>query len=356
MVKKRKKTCQIHVGPVCIGGTAPVSVQSMTKTDTRDARATLAQIHRLEKAGCEIIRVAVPDEAAAASLPAIVKNSRIPVIADIHFHYRLALKAIAAGVAGLRLNPGNIGSRQKIAAVLEQARDRGISIRIGVNSGSLEKDLRKQYGGPTPEALVESALRSIELFEHLDFTSIKVSIKSPDVVTTVDAYRLLSRKTRYPLHIGITEAGTLFSGTIKSAVGLGILLSEGIGDTLRVSLSADPVEEVRAGFAILKALGLREHGPEIISCPTCGRCQIDVISLARTIEAKLSSMKLPLKIAVMGCEVNGPGEAREADIGIAGSRSKGVLFKHGAIIRRCDKSDLLKEFYRELATLSEEKT
>ena len=356
MVKKRKKTCQIHVGPVCIGGTAPVSVQSMTKTDTRDARATLAQIHRLEKAGCEIIRVAVPDEAAAASLPAIVKNSRIPVIADIHFHYRLALKAIAAGVAGLRLNPGNIGSRQKIAAVLEQARDRGISIRIGVNSGSLEKDLRKQYGGPTPEALVESALRSIELFEHLDFTSIKVSIKSPDVVTTVDAYRLLSRKTRYPLHIGITEAGTLFSGTIKSAVGLGILLSEGIGDTLRVSLSADPVEEVRAGFAILKALGLREHGPEIISCPTCGRCQIDVISLARTIEAKLSSMKLPLKIAVMGCEVNGPGEAREADIGIAGSRSKGVLFKHGAIIRRCDKSDLLKEFYRELATLTEEKT
>jgi len=356
MVKKRKKTCQIHVGPVCIGGAAPVSVQSMTKTDTRDARATLAQIHRLEKAGCEIIRVAVPDEAAAASLPAIVKNSRIPVIADIHFHHRLALKAIAAGVAGLRLNPGNIGSRQKIAAVLEQARDRGISIRIGVNSGSLEKDLRKQYGGPTPEALVESALRSIELFEHLDFTSIKVSIKSPDVVTTVDAYRLLSRKTRYPLHIGITEAGTLFSGTIKSAVGLGILLSEGIGDTLRVSLSADPVEEVRAGFAILKALGLREHGPEIISCPTCGRCQIDVISLARTIEAKLSSMKLPLKIAVMGCEVNGPGEAREADIGIAGSRSKGVLFKHGAIIRRCDKSDLLKEFYRELATLSEEKT
>jgi len=356
MVKKRKKTCQIHVGPVCIGGAAPVSVQSMTKTDTRDARATLAQIHRLEKAGCEIIRVAVPDEAAAASLPAIVKNSRIPVIADIHFHYRLALKAIAAGVAGLRLNPGNIGSRQKIAAVLEQARDRGISIRIGVNSGSLEKDIRKQYGGPTPEALVESALRSIALFEHLDFTSIKVSIKSPDVVTTVDAYRLLSRKTRYPLHIGITEAGTLFSGTIKSAVGLGILLSEGIGDTLRVSLSADPVEEVRAGFAILNALGIRQHGPEIISCPTCGRCQIDVISLARTIEAKLSSMKLPLKIAVMGCEVNGPGEAREADIGIAGSRSKGVLFKHGAIIRRCDKSDLLKEFYRELATLSEEKT
>ena len=354
MVKKRKKTCQIHVGPVCIGGAAPVSVQSMTKTDTRDARATLAQIRLLEEAGCEIIRVAVPDEAAAASLPAIVKKSPIPVIADIHFHHRLALKAIAAGVAGLRLNPGNIGSRQKIAAVLERARDRGISIRIGVNSGSLEKDIRKQYGGPTPEALVESALRSIDLFEQFSFRNIKISIKSPDVVTTVDAYRLLSRKTRYPLHIGITEAGTLFSGTIKSAVGLGILLSEGIGDTLRVSLSADPAEEVRAGFAILKALGLRQHGPEIISCPTCGRCQIDVVSLARKIETKLSSQRRPLKIAVMGCEVNGPGEAREADIGIAGSRNKGVLFKHGAIIRRCHKSDLLEEFYRELATLTEE--
>jgi len=353
-VKKRKKMHQISVGPVKIGGSAPVSVQSMTKTDTRDARATLAQIRRLEKAGCEIIRVAVPDEAAAASLPAIVKNSHIPVIADIHFHYRLALAAIAAGVAGLRLNPGNIGSRQKVAAVLERASDSNVSIRIGVNSGSLEKDIRRQFGGPTPEALVESALRSIDLFEQLSFRNIKISIKSPDVVTTVDAYRLLSRKTRYPLHIGITEAGTLFSGTIKSAVGLGILLSEGIGDTLRVSLSADPVEEVRAGFAILKALGLRQRGPEIISCPTCGRCQIDVVSLARTIEAKLSSMKRPLKIAVMGCEVNGPGEAREADIGIAGSRSNGVLFKRGTIIRRCDKGDLLKEFYRELATLSEE--
>ncbi len=354
MVKKRKKTHQISVGPVKIGGSAPVSVQSMTKTDTRDARATLAQIRRLEKAGCEIIRVAVPDEAAAASLPAIVRQARIPVIADIHFHHRLALAAIEAGVAGLRLNPGNIGSRQKIAAVLERARDRGISIRIGVNSGSLEKDIRKQYGGPTPEALVESALRSIELFEDLSFHNIKISIKSPDVVTTVDAYRRLSRKTRYPLHIGITEAGTLFSGTIKSAVGLGILLAEGIGDTLRVSLSADPLEEVRAGFAILKALGLRQHGPEIISCPTCGRCRIDVVRLARDIEKKVFSLRQPIKIAVMGCEVNGPGEAREADIGIAGSRSKGILFKRGAIIRRCDKADLLREFYRELATLAEE--
>jgi len=354
MVKKRKKTHQISVGPVKIGGSAPVSVQSMTKTDTRDARATVAQIRRLEKAGCEIIRVAVPDEAAAASLPAIVRQVRIPVIADIHFHHRLALAAIEAGVAGLRLNPGNIGSRQKIAAVLERARDRGISIRSGVNSGSLEKDIRKQYGGPAPEALVESALRSIELFETLSFRNIKISIKSPDVVTTVDAYRLLSRKTRYPLHIGITEAGTLFSGTIKSAVGLGILLAEGIGDTLRVSLSADPLEEVRAGFAILKALGLRQHGPEIISCPTCGRCRIDVLRFARDIEKKVSSLRKPIKIAVMGCEVNGPGEAREADIGIAGSRSKGILFKRGAIIRRCDKNDLLREFYRELATLAEE--
>jgi (E)-4-hydroxy-3-methylbut-2-enyl-diphosphate synthase len=356
MLKKRKKTRQISVGPVKIGGSAPVSVQSMTTTDTRDARATLAQIRRLARAGCEIIRVAVPDDAAAESLAAIVSLSPIPVIADIHFHHRLALAALAAGVAGLRINPGNIGGRQKVAAVLERARDCGTAVRIGVNSGSLEKDIRRKYGGPTPEALVESALRSVDLFEKLSFRDMKISIKSPDVAATVDAYRLLSKKTRYPLHIGITEAGTLFSGTIKSAVGLGILLAEGIGDTLRVSLSADPVEEVRAGFAILGALGLRRRGPEIISCPTCGRSQIDVVSLARAIEKKLSSLTRPLKIAVMGCEVNGPGEAREADIGIAGSRSRGVLFKHGTIIRRCEKEkkNLLGEFYRELATLTGE--
>jgi (E)-4-hydroxy-3-methylbut-2-enyl-diphosphate synthase len=323
----------------------------MTKTDTRDVRATLAQIGRLTAAGCEIVRVAVPDEAAADALPQIVTGSAIPVIADIHFHQRLALQAIAAGVAGLRINPGNIGGLQKLSAIVQRAREKEISIRIGVNSGSLEKDLRKKYGSPTPEALVESALRNIELFERLSFRDIKISIKSPDVRSTVAAYRLLSRKTIYPLHIGVTEAGTAFSGTVKSAVGLGILLAEGIGDTLRVSLTADPVEEVRVGFEILKALGLRQRGPEIISCPTCGRCQIDVAAIAHDIETRLAAEKLPLKIAVMGCEVNGPGEAREADIGIAGSSSRGVLFKKGVIIKKCRSSELLKEFYREIAPL-----
>jgi len=350
-VKKRKKTRQIRVGPVTIGGNAPISVQSMTKTDTRDVRATLAQIGRLTAAGCEIVRVAVPDEAAADALPQIVTGSAIPVIADIHFHQKLALAAIKAGVAGLRINPGNIGGLQKLSAIVMQAREKEISIRIGVNSGSLEKDLRKKYGSPSAAALVESALRNIELFERLSFRDIKISIKSPDVRSTVEAYRLLSQKTSYPLHIGVTEAGTAFSGTIKSAVGLGILLSEGIGDTLRVSLTADPVEEVRVGFEILKALGLRQRGPEIISCPTCGRCQIDVAAIARDIEERLAAIKQPLKIAVMGCEVNGPGEAREADIGIAGSRKRGVLFKKGVIIKKCPSRALLREFYREIGPL-----
>jgi (E)-4-hydroxy-3-methylbut-2-enyl-diphosphate synthase len=323
----------------------------MTKTDTRDVQATLAQIGRLAAAGCEIVRVAVPDDHAAEALPQLVRGSAIPVIADIHFHQRLALQAIAAGVAGLRINPGNIGGLQKLSAIVQRAREKEISIRIGVNSGSLEKDLRKKYGSPTPEALVESALRNIELFERLSFTDIKISIKSPDVRSTVEAYRLLSKKTSYPLHIGVTEAGTAFSGTIKSAVGLGILLTEGIGDTLRVSLTADPVEEVRVGFEILKVLGLRQRGPEIISCPTCGRCQIDVAAIAHDIETRLAAEKLPLKIAVMGCEVNGPGEARESDIGIAGSSSRGVLFKRGVIIKKCRSSELLKEFYREIAPL-----
>ena len=352
-VKRRKRTFQIAVGPVRIGGGAPVSVQSMTKTDTRNVKKTLAQIHRLEDAGCEIVRVAVPDEQAARALPEIVRNAGIPVIADVHFHHTLALQAIEAGVGGLRINPGTIGNPKKIAAIVANAREKGISIRIGVNSGSLEKDILRKHGSPTPEALVESALRSIEQFERLSFTDIKVSIKSPDVRSTVSAYRLLSRKTRYPLHIGVTEAGTSFSGTIKSAVGLGILLEEGIGDTLRVSLTADPVEEVRVGFELLKVLGLRQRGPEIISCPTCGRCHIDVLSIAKAIERKLATVKLPIKVAVMGCEVNGPGEAREADIGIAGSKNMGVLFKKGAIVKRCPKKDLLREFYREISALSE---
>jgi (E)-4-hydroxy-3-methylbut-2-enyl-diphosphate synthase len=352
-VVKRKRTHQITVGSIAIGGSAPISVQSMTKTDTRNIRATVAQIKRLEKAGCEIVRVAVPDEQAVLALPAIVKKSSIPVIADIHFHHLLALKALDAGVAGLRINPGNIGNQQKIKAIVNQARQRAVAIRIGVNSGSLERNILKKYGSPTPEALVESALRHIQLFEKLSFTDIKVSLKSPDVRTMVAAYRQLSKKTRYPLHLGVTEAGTAFSGTIKSAVGLGILLAEGIGDTLRVSLTADPVEEVRVGFEILKVLGLRQRGPEIISCPTCGRCHIDVACLTHNIEKRLSSLKTPLKIAVMGCEVNGPGEAREADIGIAGSKTTGILFKKGVIIKRCKKSDLLDAFYREVSVLAD---
>jgi (E)-4-hydroxy-3-methylbut-2-enyl-diphosphate synthase len=336
------------VGPVAIGGGAPVCVQSMTTTDTRNAKATLAQIRRLVRAGCEIIRVAVPDEAAAAALPAIVKGSAIPLIADIHFNYRLALSAIAAGVHGIRINPGNIGGRQRLAEVVKQAKEHNLVIRVGVNAGSLEKDLLKKYGHPVAEALAESALRNVRLVEDMDFSRIKISLKSSDVLTTVHAYRLLSKQTRHPLHIGVTEAGTAFSGTIKSALGLGILLAEGIGDTLRVSLSADPVQEVRVAYELLKCLGIRRRGPELISCPTCGRRQIDVISIARQVEKKLADFPLPIKIAVMGCEVNGPGEAQEADIGIAGSRNVGVIFKKGKIVRKCSKDRLMDEFMNEI--------
>ncbi len=349
---QRKKTHQIWVGSVAVGGGAPVIVQSMTTTDTRDAKATVAQIRRLVRAGCEIIRVAVPDETAAAALPAIVRGSVIPVIADIHFNYRLALSAIDAGVHGIRINPGNIGSRHRLAEVVKMAGASNLSIRVGVNAGSLEKHILRKYGHPVAEALVESALANVRLVEDMQFNQIKISIKSSDVLTTVKAYRLLSKKTRYPLHIGVTEAGTLFSGTIKSAIGLGILLAEGIGDTLRVSLSADPVEEVRAGFEMLKCLAIRRRGPELISCPTCGRSQIDVISMAKMVEKKLADFPHPIKIAIMGCEVNGPGEAQEADIGIAGSRSTGVIFKKGKIIRKCPKASLLDEFMKEIIAFS----
>jgi (E)-4-hydroxy-3-methylbut-2-enyl-diphosphate synthase len=350
---RRKKTRQIKVGSVAVGGGALVSVQSMTNTDTRNAKSTVAQIKKLARAGCEIIRVAVPDEAAAAALPAIVKGSGIPLIADIHFNYRLALAAIDAGVHGIRINPGNIGGRQRLAEVVKQANSHKLSIRVGVNAGSLEKDILKKYGHPVAEALVESALRNVRLIEDMDFNQIKISLKSSDVLTTVRAYRLLSKQTRYPLHIGVTEAGTLFSGTIKSAVGLGILLAEGIGDTLRVSLSADPVEEVRSAYELLKCLGIRQRGPELISCPTCGRRRIDVISLARKTEKKLADFPCPIKIAIMGCEVNGPGEAREADVGIAGSLSGGVIFKKGKIVRKCPKDRLLDEFMKEILAFSE---
>jgi (E)-4-hydroxy-3-methylbut-2-enyl-diphosphate synthase len=355
-MKKRRHTKKIMVGGVPVGGQSPVSVQSMTSTDTRDASATIRQIRRLERAGCDIVRVAVPDEKAAAALSAIVKAARIPVIADIHFSHRLALLSLEAGVHGLRINPGNIGAASRVRQVVVAAGQCAVPIRIGINSGSLEKDILKKYGSPCAEALAESALRNVELIESMGFDQIKISIKSADVRTTIDAYRLVSKKTRYPLHIGVTEAGTLFSGTVKSSIGLGVLLHDGIGDTLRVSLSADPVEEVRAGFAILQCLGLRRHGPELISCPTCGRRQIDVVKLAARVEKHLLRSRAPITVAVMGCEVNGPGEAREADIGIAGSSSRGVIFKKGRIVKRCAQNRVMEEFLQELDSLEREFT
>lgn len=340
MFIKRKKTRQIKVGSVPVGGNAPISVQSMTNTDTRDVDATVSQIKRLEDAGCEIVRAAVPDKTAAEALSAIKKQIRIPLIADIHFDHRLALKAIEQGVDGLRINPGNIGDKKKIEAVVSACKDKGIPIRIGVNAGSLEKDLLKKYGHPTPAAMVESALRHIRILEDLNFFDIKVSLKASSVKNTIDAYRLISKKIDYPLHIGISEAGPLFSGTIKSAVGLGILLSEGIGDTIRVSLTADPVKEVEAAYEILKSLGLRKRGINIISCPTCGRLEIDVIKLASEVEQRLSHIKQPIDVSVLGCVVNGIGEGREADIGIAGGRGIGIVFKHGKVMKKVKEKDL----------------
>ncbi|MDA8101061.1 MAG: flavodoxin-dependent (E)-4-hydroxy-3-methylbut-2-enyl-diphosphate synthase [Nitrospiraceae bacterium] len=336
----RKKTRTITLGSVKIGWGAPVAVQSMCNTDTRDAAATLGQIGRLEAAGCEIVRLAVPDEDAAKAIGAIRKGTRIPLIADIHFSHTLALEAVKQGVDGLRINPGNIGGKDKVAEVVKACKDKGIPIRIGVNAGSLEKHLLEKYGHPTPEAIVESAFGHIRILEDLDYRNIKVSLKASDVLTTVESYRLFSKKSEYPLHIGISEAGTLHSGTIKSAVGLGILLSEGIGDTMRVSLTADPVEEVRVAYEILKSLKIRQRGVNIISCPTCGRTEIDIIGLAENVEKRLSHITEPLTVAVMGCVVNGPGEAREADIGIAGGKGTGLLFKHGEIIKKFPESEL----------------
>jgi (E)-4-hydroxy-3-methylbut-2-enyl-diphosphate synthase len=348
MVKKRKKTRLLNVGPVPVGNASPISVQSMTKTDTRDSKTTARQIRALEKSGCEIIRIAVPDMNAAAALGAIKKAVSIPIIADIHFDWRLALEAVRQGIDGLRINPGNIGARWKIAEVVSAAADKNIPIRIGVNAGSLSKKLLQKYGHPTPEALVESAAEHIEILESLDYREIKVSLKASNVPTTVEAYRLFSRKFRYPLHIGISEAGPSFTGIIKSSVGLGILLSEGIGDTVRVSLSADPLEEVRVAYEILKSLGLREKGATIISCPTCGRCEIDIRGLASKVEDLLKDTDKTLTVAVMGCIVNGPGEAREADIGIAGGKGAGLLFRKGKILKRVKEKELLKELMREI--------
>lgn len=341
LLKKSRPTKQITLGGIKIGGGAPVVVQSMTKTDTRDVASTAAQIKKLCASGCEIVRVAVLNIDAAKAIKSIKRKINIPLIADVHFDHRLALEAMKSGADGLRINPGNIGSREKVREVVSAAKDKGVPIRIGVNAGSLEKELLKKYKHPTPKALVESAGRHIKILEDLKFRDIKVSLKASDVMKTVEAYRLFSRTYRYPLHIGISEAGPAFQGTIKSAVGLGILLSEGVGDTMRVSLTADPVEEVKVAYEILKCLHLRDAGPEIISCPTCGRCQINIRGIVEKVEVGLAKINKPLKVAVMGCVVNGPGEAREADIGIAGGKGMGILFKHGKVVKTLKEKDLL---------------
>jgi (E)-4-hydroxy-3-methylbut-2-enyl-diphosphate synthase len=331
-----------------VGGSAPIAVQSMTNTPTQDVKATIAQILRLEAAGCEIVRVAVPDVTAAEAVAAIKAGIHIPLIADIHFDYRLALAAAKGGADGLRINPGNIGGRTKVRAVVDCARDLGLPIRIGVNSGSLEKDLLDTHQGATAGAMVESALRHVALLEKENFDQIKISLKASDVLRTVEAYRLLAAQVDYPLHLGVTEAGSLYAGTVKSALGIGMLLAEGIGDTLRVSLTRDPVEEVRVGFEILKALGIRRRGPEIISCPTCGRCNIDLMSVVDQVEQALLTRTTPVKLAIMGCVVNGPGEAREADIGIAGGQGLGLLFKKGEVVRKVPQEKLVETLLGEV--------
>ncbi|MES0349881.1 MAG: flavodoxin-dependent (E)-4-hydroxy-3-methylbut-2-enyl-diphosphate synthase [Desulfobacteria bacterium] len=348
VVAIRKKTKQISIGGVKIGGGAPIAVQSMTNTFTHDVAATVAQIRRLEAVGCEIARVAVPDQAAAEAIISIKKGISIPLIADIHFDYRLALRSMEAGADALRINPGNIGTAKKVKAVAKEAKERGIPIRVGVNAGSLEKDLLKKYNGVTPQGMVESALRHLELLRSFDFHDIKVSIKASDVLRTVEAYRLLSSQTDLPLHVGVTEAGSLVSGTVKSAIGIGILLAEGIGDTIRVSLTRDPVDEVRVGYEILKALKIRQRGPEIVSCPTCGRCDIDLVELVERLESTLLTRTTPVQLAVMGCVVNGPGEAREADIGIAGGKGHGVLFKKGKVVRKVQEDRLAEVLLEEV--------
>ena len=336
---QRRKTRQISIGPTKIGEDASISVQSMTKTDTRDIRRTILQIRRLEEVGCEIVRVAIIDGEAARAIAEIKKKIKIPLIADIHFNHRLALKAMESGADGLRINPGNIGGRERLKVVVTEAKNRSVAIRIGVNAGSLEKDLLKRFGGATPEAMVSSALRTIEWMEDIGFHLIKVSLKASDVIRTVEAYRLFSQKTDYPVHLGITEAGRGSGAIVKSSIGIGLLLHEGIGDTLRVSLTGDPVEEVRVGYEILRALKIRQRGVEIISCPTCGRCEINLTPLVEKVEKATQRIGNPLTVAIMGCVVNGPGEAKEADVGIAGGKGIGFLIRKGRVVKKVREKD-----------------
>ena len=342
---------QITVGGVKIGGGAPVTIQSMTNTPTHDVKKTLSQIRALAAAGCDIVRVAVPDMAAAEAIGALKAGSPVPLVADIHFDYRLALKAVEQGIDKIRINPGNIGSPERVRAVADACRERGVPIRIGVNGGSLERPLLEKYGGPTPEALVESALGHARLLEQFDFHDICISLKASSVPVTMRAYRLMAERYDYPLHLGVTEAGTPGLGTIKSAAGIGGLLALGIGDTFRVTLTADPVEEITVAKQILKAVGLRKDGPELIACPTCGRTNIDLIPIAREVEALLERVDKPITVAVMGCIVNGPGEARHADVGIAGGRGEGVLFKKGQIVAKVPEDQLVPELMKLIDTL-----
>ncbi|MEW6096266.1 MAG: flavodoxin-dependent (E)-4-hydroxy-3-methylbut-2-enyl-diphosphate synthase [bacterium] len=349
----RRYSRTVQVGKLPIGGDAPISIQSMTKTDTRDVAATVSQIKRLEEIGCEIIRVAVPDMESARVLGRIKKQIGIPLIADIHFDYRLALEAIAQGVDKLRINPGNIKQKDKVVKIVEKAKERNIPIRIGVNSGSVD---RKRFGSVTSSSLVESALEHIKILEELDFFDIVISLKATDVPMTISAYELMATKVDYPFHIGITESGLPWSGGIKSAVGIGTLLAQGLGDTIRVSLTADPVEEVKVGYEILQALQLRHRCPEVISCPTCARCEIDIIKIAQEVEREISHFTLhtshfPFKIAIMGCVVNGPGEAAEADIGIAGGKGVGLLFKKGKIIKKVAQADMVETLLQEIRSM-----
>jgi (E)-4-hydroxy-3-methylbut-2-enyl-diphosphate synthase len=353
MIAGRKKTKVISIGDVKIGGLEPVRVQSMTNTDTRDAVSTLDQIKELYEEGCEIVRVSVKDEKSAASLREITDKSPIPVVADIHFNYRLAIMSVEAGARGLRINPGNIGGEQKVREVVKCARDYQVPIRVGVNAGSLEKGIEEKYGGPTPEALVESALSHVRLIERYGYDAIKISLKASDPVTVIEGYSLLSQTVDYPLHLGVTEAGTVLAGSVKSSVALGVLLSQGIGDTIRVSLTGPPVEEVRVAYMILASLGLRQRkGIEIISCPVCGRCEWDLEDKAAEIEAATRNIRVPLKVAVMGCAVNGPGEAKLADIGVAGGRGECLLFKKGRVVGKVAEDQVVEVLLREIREMT----
>ena len=351
---ERRRTRQIHIGNIPIGGGAPISVQSMCNTKTTDTEATVQQIRELAAAGCDIVRVAVPDMEAAKNLGNIVRQVKTPLVADIHFDYKLALEAMAQGVAALRINPGNIGGTERVKKVVAVAREGSIPIRIGVNAGSLDHKILTKYGGVTAEALVESAMEHVRVLEEQGFYDMKISLKAHDVPLTLAAYRLMSERVDYPLHLGITEAGTVRSGIIKSAVGIGALLAEGIGDTLRVSLTGDPIVEVRVAREILKSLGLRDYGPTLISCPTCGRTAIDLPSIAERVEERLSGIARPIQVAVMGCVVNGPGEARGADVGIAGGKGVGLVFRKGEVVRQVKEEELVEELFREIDSILEE--